>query len=335
MEEDENDAPEPLVNSAPGESSHGAMEPSRPIGTWPTPLIRRFLAHLSIERGLAPATISAYESDLRTYALFLQSRDIQGVAGVCRGDVEDFVASLSREAPRSVARRLAAVHELHRFAVKEGVCATDVSAPVKPPKIPDDLPDVLTIAEVEALMEAACPDGVNDPVCVRDRALLEFLYATGCRVSEAVGADLTDINLDERMARVTGKGSKQRLVPLGSYAVKAMRAYLDGPRGVLEARAKGKMELRAIFLNKRGKRLSRQSVWLIVKDCAERAGITKEIHPHTLRHSCATHLIQGGADIRTVQELLGHASVTTTQLYTHITPQLLIESYMLAHPRAH
>ena len=189
--------------------------------------------------------------------------------------------------------------------------------------------------EVTRLLDAAAVGGSTDPVVLRDKALLEFMYATGCRVSEATGANLDDIDLDEHIARLMGKGSKQRLVPLGSYACRAITAYLNAGRGELEQRSSAKIpERRALFLNKRGKRISRQSVWEIVKATGERAGITKPLHPHTLRHSFATHLIQGGADVRTVQELLGHASVTTTQIYTHVSPETLIETYLTSHPRA-
>ena len=200
------------------------------------------------------------------------------------------------------------------------------------PKV-SSLPKVLTIDEVSQLLDEAAAAG-TDPVSLRDRALLEFMYATGCRVSEAVGVDLADIDLDQRVARLMGKGSKQRLVPVGSYACTAMKEYLRQGRSTLMARAKTNPEMRAVFLNKRGRRLSRQSIWEVVTTIGKRAGITKPLHPHTLRHSFATHLIQGGADVRTVQELLGHASVTTTQIYTHVSPQILMETYLLSHPRA-
>ncbi|WP_240541807.1 site-specific tyrosine recombinase XerD [Bifidobacterium simiarum] len=297
-------------------------------------LIDRFLAYIDVERGLAVSTVRAYESDLRRYAAWLTDHGRHGIAEVTRTDVEGFIASLDGESARSRARRLAAVHELHRFAVGEGRAAADVSESVKAPKSAHTLPDVLTIDEVSRLLDAAAMGGSRDPVVLRDKALLEFMYATGCRVSEAVGADLSDIDLDSHVARLTGKGSKQRLVPLGSYACTAMRGYLDGARTELMGRAKTKPEMRAIFLNKRGRRLSRQSVWEVVKAAGQRAGITRPLHPHTLRHSFATHLIQGGADVRTVQELLGHASVTTTQIYTHVSPQVLMETYLTSHPRA-
>ncbi len=310
-------------------------------------VIDRFLGYVTVEKGLAHATRLAYGADLAKYHEFLQSRGIGSLDAVGRGDVEDFVASLAGEAPHSVARRLSAVRELYRFAISEGLVQADPTLGVRPPKAASDLPDVLTIDEVERLLQAACPDAAyregaeqaagqpTDPVALRDRALLEFMYATGCRVSEAVGLDLTDMDLEERLARVTGKGSKQRLVPMGSYAVTAMERYLESARPVLQARARSKgQEFQAVFLNKRGARISRQSVWEVVRTCAQRAGINKPIHPHTLRHSCATHLLQGGADVRTVQEMLGHASVTTTQIYTHVTPQTLIETYVMSHPRA-
>ncbi|OXM99482.1 site-specific tyrosine recombinase XerD [Bifidobacterium vansinderenii] len=297
-------------------------------------LIDRFLAYIDVERGLAKATVAAYRSDLSRYAQWLRGRGIGSLVEVSRHDVEDFMASLAVESARSRARRLAAVHELHRFAVAEGKIPSDVSEGVKPPKGPSTLPDVLSVDEVSKLLDAAAPKGATDPVSLRDRALLEFMYATGCRVSEAVGADLADIDLDQRVARLTGKGSKQRLVPVGSYACAAMHAYLNDGREPLMRKAKSNPELRAIFLNKRGRRLSRQSVWEIVRIAGERAHIDKPLHPHTLRHSFATHLIQGGADVRTVQELLGHASVTTTQIYTHVSPQVLMETYLTSHPRA-
>ncbi|TPF97698.1 recombinase XerC [Bifidobacterium sp. UTCIF-39] len=297
-------------------------------------LIERFLAYIDVERGLAKATVSAYRSDLTRYEQWLNAHGITTIDAVSRYDVEDFMASLAEESTRSRARRLAAVHELHRFAVSEGNAPSDVSEGVKPPKGASTLPDVLSVDEVSALLDAAAPKGAVDPVSLRDRALLEFMYATGCRVSEAVGTDLADIDLDRRVARLTGKGSKQRLVPIGSYACEAMRAYLSSGREALVGKARKNPELRAIFLNKRGRRLSRQSVWEIVTTAGKRAHIARPLHPHTLRHSFATHLIQGGADVRTVQELLGHASVTTTQIYTHVSPQVLMETYLISHPRA-
>lgn len=300
-------------------------------------LREQFLVHIGIERGLAKATVSAYESDLNKYVAWLQTHGITKPDDIAKQDVEDYIAALDvdGESARSKARRLASIHEFHRFALAQHAVSADVAASVKAPKGASVLPDVLSVDEVSRLLDAAAVGGSTDPVVLRDKALLEFMYATGCRVSEAVGTNLDDIDLEEKVVRLMGKGSKQRLVPLGSYARNSVVAYLNAGRGELERRSTAKVpERRALFLNKRGKRISRQSVWEIVKTAGERAGITKPLHPHTLRHSFATHLIQGGADVRTVQELLGHASVTTTQIYTHVSPEALIETYLTAHPRA-
>ena len=300
-------------------------------------LREQFLVHIGIERGLAKATVSAYESDLNKYVAWLQTHGITKPDDIAKQDVEDYIAALDAdgESARSKARRLASIHEFHRFALAQHAVSADVAASVKAPKGASVLPDVLSVDEVSRLLDAAAVGGSTDPVVLRDKALLEFMYATGCRVSEAVGTNLDDIDLEEKVVRLMGKGSKQRLVPLGSYARNSVVAYLNAGRGELERRSTAKVpERRALFLNKRGKRISRQSVWEIVKTSGGRADITKPLHPHTLRHSFATHLIQGGADVRTVQELLGHASVTTTQIYTHVSPEALIETYLTAHPRA-
>lgn len=300
-------------------------------------LREQFLVHIGIERGLAKATVSAYESDLNKYVAWLQTHGITKPDDIAKQDVEDYIAALDAdgESARSKARRLASIHEFHRFALAQHAVSADVAASVKAPKGASVLPDELSVDEVSRLLDAAAVGGSTDPVVLRDKALLEFMYATGCRVSEAVGTNLDDIDLEEKVVRLMGKGSKQRLVPLGSYARNSVVVYLNAGRGELERRSTAKVpERRALFLNKRGKRISRQSVWEIVKTAGERAGITKPLHPHTLRHSFATHLIQGGADVRTVQELLGHASVTTTQIYTHVSPEALIETYLTAHPRA-
>ena len=305
----------------------------------------QFLAHIGIERGLASATVDAYASDLRRYVDWLESRGVRTPEDIARRDVEEYVAALDAagESARSKARRLASIHAFHRFALAQHAVSDDVSAAVKAPKGASVLPDVLTVDEVARLLDAVPqPDphaldgyGLENAVLLRDKALLELMYATGARVSEAVGADLDDVDFDERVIRLTGKGAKQRLVPVGRYACEALRRYLDAARPVLERRrTSGQPELRALFLNKRGRRLSRQSVWEVVRTAGERAHIAKPLHPHTLRHSFATHLIQGGADVRTVQELLGHSSVTTTQIYTHVSPEALIETYLASHPRA-
>lgn len=329
-------------------------------------LLEQFLVHVGVERGLSQVTVRAYGSDIRRYIAWLEERGITRVGDVGSRDVEDYMTALAKQGQsgRSRARHLASIHEFHRFALAQGTVEADVSAKVKAPKSSGHLPDVLSVDEVEALLDAASIGGSDDPVVLRDKALLEFMYATGCRVSEAVGTDLADIDFDERVVRLTGKGAKQRLVPLGGAAVKALRRYLRSGRPELESRAGGRSsrgdeassragrqgsasmrvarprregvypERSAVFLNKRGHRISRQSVWEVVQEAGRRAHISKPLHPHTLRHSFATHLIQGGADVRTVQELLGHASVTTTQIYTHVSPENLIEMYLSAHPRA-
>lgn len=310
-------------------------------------MIRQFLAHIDVERGLSKATVSAYGADLKKYRQWLADHGINDITSVTTQDVENYVAFLdeSGESARSKARRLASIHAFHRFAVNEHSIADDVSAQVKAPKGANTLPDVLAIDEVARLLEAipvsqnrapgdASLEVPDDPVMLRDKALLEFMYATGARVSEACGANLDDVDTEARIAKLMGKGSKQRLVPVGSYACEAISRYVRLGRPILESKSKGPQERRALFLNKRGRRLSRQSVWEIIRIAGERAHIDKPLHPHTLRHSFATHLIQGGADVRTVQELLGHASVTTTQIYTHVSPENLIETYLTSHPRA-
>lgn len=303
----------------------------------------QFIAHIDVERGLSKATVKAYTSDLDRYCAWLREQGIMEPNGIARNHVEEYIAHLDANGAsvRSKARNLASIHEFHRFALAQHAVTDDVSAAVKAPKGASTLPDVLTVDEVARLLDCMlvpapdCAMDVPNAVLLRDKALLEFMYATGCRVSEAVGTDLSDIDMDERVARLMGKGSKQRLVPVGEYACAALKRYLDEGRCVLEGCAKSKMpERRAVFLNKRGQRMSRQSVWEVVNQAGKRAHIDKPLHPHTLRHSFATHLIQGGADVRTVQELLGHASVTTTQIYTHVSPENLIETYLTAHPRA-
>ena len=301
-------------------------------------LTEQFLVHIGVERGLAAATVAAYKADIARYVAWLEASGVEEPDAITTQDVEDYVATLDAagESARSKARRLASLHEFHRFALTQHMVSNDVSVSVKAPKGASTLPDVLSVDEVARLLDAVTPpEGTADPVQLRDKALLEFMYATGCRVSEAAGANLDDIDLDASVARLMGKGSKQRLVPVGSYACEALNRYLSMGRGELERRSIAKTpERRALFLNKRGRRISRQSIWEVVKAAGDRAGITRPLHPHTLRHSFATHLIQGGADVRTVQELLGHASVTTTQIYTHVSPEHLIEAYIMAHPRA-
>jgi integrase/recombinase XerD len=229
----------------------------------------------------------------------------------------------------SAARTLVAVRGLHKFAVREGVAATDPAGEVRPPAPPKRLPKALPLDDVEQILEAAGSPGTT--LAKRDRALLEILYGTGARISEAVGLDVDDLDLETGAARLSGKGGKERIVPVGSYAVRAVGDYLTAARPALVAAGRGTA---ALFLNARGGRLSRQSAWTVLRRAAERAGVVTDVSPHTLRHSFATHLLDGGADVRVVQELLGHASVTTTQIYTLVTVERLREVYATSHPRA-
>jgi len=303
--------------------------------------LQGYLNHLAIERGVAANTLSSYRRDLRRYAEHLAARDIDDLAKVAETDVSDFLVALRRGDPQagtvalsavSAARALIAVRGLHRFAVAEGLTGLDVARAVKPPTPSRRLPKSLTIDEVLALLEGAGGDSESDgPLTLRNRALLELLYSTGARISEAVGLDVDDIDTQARSVLLRGKGGKQRLVPVGRPAVSALDAYLVRARPDLARRGRGTP---AIFLNARGGRLSRQSAWQVLQDAAERAGVTAAVSPHTLRHSFATHLLDGGADVRVVQELLGHASVATTQLYTHVTVDTLREVYATSHPRA-
>jgi integrase/recombinase XerD len=303
--------------------------------------LQGYLDHLTIERGVAANTLSSYRRDLRRYAEHLALRGIDDLGGVTESDVSDFLVSLRRGDPDtgttplsavSAARALIAVRGLHRFAASEGFTDADVARAVKPPTPSRRLPKSLTIDEVLALLDGAGGDSEADgPLTLRNRALLELLYSTGSRISEAVGLDLDDVDTHARSVLLRGKGGKQRLVPIGRPAVTALDAFLVRGRPDLARRGKGTS---GIFLNARGGRLSRQSAWQVLQDAADRAGITAAVSPHVLRHSFATHLLDGGADVRVVQELLGHASVTTTQIYTMVTVHALREVWAVAHPRA-
>jgi integrase/recombinase XerD len=285
---------------------------------------------------VAANTLTSYRRDLRRYLAFLEGRGLSRPAEVRESDVAEFLALLregSAEHPplsvSSAARTLVAVRGLHRFWLLEGVTETDPAAPVRPPTPAKRLPKAISVDQVEALLAAAALG--DSPTSRRDRALLEVLYGCGARISEAVGLDLDDLDLEAGSVRLHGKGSKQRVVPLGSFARDAATAYLVRSRPLFAARGVGTP---AVFLNSRGGRLSRQSAWTALRAAAERAGLSSTVSPHTLRHSFATHLLDGGADVRTVQELLGHASVTTTQIYTLVTAEKLREVYAAAHPRA-
>jgi integrase/recombinase XerD len=309
-------------------------------------VLRTYLDHLSVERGLSRNTLGSYRRDLDRYLATLAATGVPDLAAVTAADVAGHLALLRRGgpahpplSPASAARAISAVRGLHRFAVREGLVTVDVSRDVHPPTPPRRLPKALDVEAVERLLAVAGgpPDAdAVDALALRDRALLEFLYGTGARISEAVGAAIDDLDLgDESTAVLHGKGGRTRLVPVGGYARDALQAYLVRGRPALVAAGRGTP---AVFLNARGGRLSRQSAWSILHRAAEHAGLPVDgphaVSPHTLRHSYATHLLDGGADVRVVQELLGHASVTTTQVYTLVTVERLREVYATAHPRA-
>jgi integrase/recombinase XerD len=288
---------------------------------------------------MAKNTLLAYKRDLAKYLEILEKEGITDSAQVTELVVRDFAQSLVAQkglVATSVARILAAVRGFHKFMLFEGISDNDVSAAVKPPKAPKRLPKAISIQEIEILLKASGPEPddvsgtVSDIIRVRDRAILELLYATGARVSEIVNMDLDDL-IDPEIVRLFGKGSKERIVPVGRYAQAAVAAYLVRVRPTLATLSLGTP---ALFLNQRGSRLSRQSIWQIISDSAQAAKLGVEVSPHTFRHSFATHLLEGGADVRVVQELLGHASVTTTQIYTLVTVDALREIYASSHPRA-
>ena len=306
--------------------------------------IRGYLQSLVVERGLAANTVESYRRDLRRYESVLAARGKTTLDAVTSADVAEFLASLREGdaehgplAVTSAARAVIAVRGLHAFAVAEGLAETDPARDVTPPSPPKRLPKAITIAEVNRLLDAAGPgpdDMSGEPRLLRDRALLEFLYGTGARISEATGLDVDELQLgDDPVVRLAGKGGKHRVVPVGSYAVRALEAYLVRARPALAAASRRVSVSPAVFLNARGGRLTRQGAWGVLHAAAGRARLP-EVTPHTLRHSFATHLLDGGADIRVVQELLGHASVATTQIYTLITVDRLREVYASAHPRA-
>ena len=290
-----------------------------------------YLRHVTIERGLSAHTVAAYQRDLAGYVEWLTAGGIEDTAAVTPALVGAFIAERASAEPppaaTSLARLQSSVRGWHRFLAREGIEQDDPTGRLRPPKTPRRLPKALTIEQVERLLAAPSPD---EPLGIRDRALLELLYATGARVSEVVSLDVDDLAHGD-VLRVRGKGDKERIVPVGSYARAAVDAYLTRVRPALAAKGAATPRL---FLGARGAALSRQSAWLILRAAAETAQITSDVSPHTLRHSFATHLLQGGADVRVVQELLGHASVATTQIYTHVSVDTLRDVYVTSHPRA-
>ena len=294
-----------------------------------------YLDHLSVERGLAANTLAAYRRDLARYTGYLRAAGIDDPAAVREGDVSGFLAAIrtgedggTALSATSAARTVVAVRGFHRFLLLEGQAEADPAGRVQPPTTPKRLPKAIGVGDVERLLAAT---GDETPTGLRDRALLEVLYGSGARISEAVGLAVDDLDPLDGLVRLHGKGSKERVVPLGSYALAAVEAYRVRARPVLAARGRGTPVL---FLNARGGPLSRQSAWAVLAAAAGRAGLAGRVSPHTMRHSFATHLLEGGADVRVVQELLGHASVTTTQLYTKVTADTLREVYAASHPRA-
>jgi integrase/recombinase XerD len=289
-----------------------------------TDAIDAFLVELRVERGLSPLTIKAYRGDLAQFA--------KGAGTGWRDDPKplvDFVRGLQRAGARgsTQARKSAAVRSFYGFALREGIATRDVPALVDAPRPGTYLPDVLAPDDVERILDAPPAD---DPIAIRDRAILELLYACGLRVSELVGLDTDRVDLRGQQVRVIGKGNKERRVPMGDEARERLHRYRIGPRAEWTAAR----PTPAVFVGKRGNRMSRESVWRLVKRWAEAAGVEERVTPHTFRHSFATHLLEGGADLRVVQALLGHASISTTQLYTHLTGERVREVYARAHPRA-
>ncbi len=308
------------------------------------PLSRLLLEHetwLTVERGLAKNSLAAYRRDLRRYEQYLRRHGCRDAGAVREATVSAYVDHLkrardseggSRFAPSSIARALVAVRSFHRFCVDEGFVDADPSEEVGAPRVPQGIPKALTETEVDALL--ATVDG-DDPRALRDHAILETLYATGVRISELVGLDREDLDLEDGLVRVFGKGSKERVVPIGRSARQSIVEYLARGRPALERPATRRVSGDPLLLNVRGGRLTRQSCWKLVTTAGERVGIAPgTLSPHVLRHSCATHMLEHGADIRVVQELLGHASLSTTQVYTKVSPERLRAVYELAHPRA-
>jgi len=291
---------------------------------------RSWLRQLAIERGLSVNTVAAYERDLARYTTWLANAGVTEVAAIERAHVTGYLASLTEAeglSRSSAARMLSSVRGLHRFLAEEGLAPDNVAVAVKPPKQSMSLPKAISIEQMAGVLAAT--DG-DDPQLIRDKALLELLYATGARISEAVALNVDDV-IEGDVVRLFGKGGKQRIVPVGSYARAAIDEYLVRVRPEFASRTR---DPAALFLGIRGQRLSRQGAWLVIRAAAEKAKLGIDISPHTFRHSFATHLLQGGADVRVVQELLGHASVATTQIYTLVTADTLRDMYQVAHPRA-
>ena len=293
-----------------------------------------FLTWLQVERGRSANTLAAYRHDLRAYVEWLSSRNTT-LDAVSETDLQRYVSALrdGGAAPASVKRATVVVTSMHRFLVDEGFAPADPTANVEVPRVPQSIPKALSVEQVTMLLNSI---GGDHPVALRDRAILEVLYAGGLRVGELVGLSLGDLMLGDQMLRAYGKGSKERMVPIGRFALAALSDWLSpaGRGAMVPKKWRSRAHAEAVFLNQRGGRLTRQGAWLVIQGRAEAVGMGELVHPHVFRHSCATHLVEGGADLRSVQELLGHASLTTTQVYTKVAPERLRAVYDDAHPRA-
>jgi integrase/recombinase XerD len=291
--------------------------------------LRTYVHFLTLEKNAAPNTIASYSSDLTRYLDYLQGIGVREIGAVRDREVTDYVATLGKTglSPRSVSRNLSAIKMFHKFLVGEQLSTHDPARMIEAPKLSRTLPDVLNPDEVDQVLNQ--PDTAKD-LGVRDRAILETMYATGMRVSELIGLKRSSVDDREGFVRVFGKGSKERIVPIGRSALKWVERYLSKVRGKLSRSGKGQ---EALFLNARGRPMSRMSIWNIVRSNSVQSGLKKEVHPHTLRHSFATHLLEGGADLRAVQEMLGHSDIATTQIYTHIDREYLKEVHRTFHPR--
>jgi integrase/recombinase XerD len=295
-------------------------------------LAEDFIGYLAVERGASPNTIAAYRRDLRLYAEFLETRGIRSPDAITRDDVVAWIASMrsAASAPTTIERRVASAKSFHRFLVREGITVNHPTAALPLPRRPQRLPDVVSIDDMDRMLSQPFPEG---PVGQRDRALLEVLYGCGLRASEVVGLDLRDVDLVEGFVRVFGKGSKERVVPVAGAAARALAEYFAHGRPYLRTKTGARrQDPDAVFLNARGGRLTRATVHALVRTYGGRVGL--DIHPHTLRHSFATHLLEGGADLRSLQEMLGHADISTTQVYTHVDRSHVREEYLSTHPRA-
>lgn len=291
--------------------------------------LQDFLHYLIVEKRLSKNTIAAYKQDLKAYLEYLKARNIESMQNVAREHILEYLAHLQSEnkALTSIARTISSIKAFHQFLYRDEILSENVTTHIHTPKIKKQLPKVLSQAEVEQLLSQ--PDE-STPFGIRNKAMLELIYATGIRVSELIQLDLDDVHLHNGLLKTTGKGNKERLIPVGLMAKKALTKYLKYGRPFI---VKNRQE-KALFLNRLGKRLTRQGFWKIIKQLAKEANIEKTLTPHTLRHSFATHLLENGADLRSVQEMLGHSDISTTQIYTHVTNQHLKKVYKQYHPRA-